>query len=571
MDDTTQAVQSSRQSAPPPLSAVERVVARGLPGVADALFVLVLLGTVFVLQSKVLGVDGDIGWHIRLGLSTLGGQLPRADFFSYTAAGRPLVGMEWLAEVCYAAAWRLAGLNGVVALAGVLIAGTSAGLFVALRRRATPLLLALPLALLAIGLTSIHWVARPHLFSFPLTLWWSEWLWRYWRDGRCGRLWAFPVVMVLWVNLHGGFVSGLILLGTGVAAAWLFPRARGKANPRALTATLVACLAATFANPWGWSWIGYFAAYFADPLVTANTQELQSPDFHTLVGRLFLALLLLLAACWVLGRRERISLASAPADPAAGMPAAVEPVTSAPAVATSVVPGGPEPLAWMTAGIWTILALFAVRAMPLWALMVTPILAEALTARLRDGAPLLARLRLLRWWAPAAARFQRLDAIERLVGRGLWASLALVFTLTTVLAGGRLPFTDQTVLDVRFPATVFPVAAVSRLQRIGVPAGHLFNTVQWGGYLEYALPSTPVFIDSRADFYGARLLGDYLAIMAVGPQWQTLLDHYQVTWALLPANLALTQVLRLSAGWSCRSLDSSQVAVLCIRRHASGP
>ncbi|HEX9058300.1 MAG TPA: hypothetical protein VF818_12290, partial [Ktedonobacterales bacterium] len=176
------------------LRSTERVIAWVLPSLADVLFVLCLLGIVMVLQGHVLGMDGDIGWHIRLGLRTLSGDLPRTDTFSSTAYGRPLVGMEWLAEVCYAAVWRLGGLNAVVALAGILVGATGAGLLLVLRARRVPMLLALPLALLALALTSIHWSARPHLFSFVLTLWWSEWLWRYWRDGERRRLWYFPAV-----------------------------------------------------------------------------------------------------------------------------------------------------------------------------------------------------------------------------------------------------------------------------------------------------------------------------------------------------------------------------------------
>ncbi|HEV7128853.1 MAG TPA: hypothetical protein VGN32_15595 [Ktedonobacterales bacterium] len=524
----------------------ERIVAWLLPSLADTVFALCLLGVVFVLQGKALGQDGDIGWHIQLGLRTINGNLPRLDSFSSTAYGHPLVGMEWLAEVCYAIAWRLAGLNGVVTLAGILIAVTSAGILIALRARGTPLLLALPLALLAIALTSIHWVARPHLFSFPLTLWWSEWLWRYWRDGKRWRLWAFPLVMVLWVNLHGGFLTGLILLGTAVVVALLFPKSRGKATLRALTLTLAGCLVATFANPWGWSWIGYFAAYFADPLISANTQELQSPDFHSLVGRLFLGLLLLLAATWIGSRR--------PVDNAN---------TTRAAAATGTT--GPEPLALAIAGVWTVLALSAIRAVPLWALVVTPLLAESLTSLTQRALHPAESSWARRWLRRAWRRSERLDATERRVGRGVWAAVALAFTLAVALNGGRLPGAHQVALAATFPATVFPVQAVDRLKQQGLPAGNGFNTVQWGGYLEYALPQDRVFIDSRSDFYGPRILRDYLLIIDVAPGWQRTLDLYHVRWALLPSDIALTQVLQTSGAWSCQPMDSTHLAVLCLR------
>lgn len=544
--------------APPRLSPAERIAAWLLPSFADLLFAVCLVGVVFGLQGRALGMDGDIGWHIRLGLRTLGGDLPRTDTFSFSAYGRPLVGMEWLAEVAYATVWKLAGLNGVVALAGMLIAATAAGLLWVLRGRGAPLVLALPLAFAAIALTSIHWVARPHLFSFPLTLWWSEWLWRYWRDGQRRRLWVFPAVMVLWVNLHGGFVTGLILLGTAVAVAWLFPRSRGRAEVKPLALTWLACLGATFVNPWGASWIGYFAAYFADPLVTAHTQELQSPDFHTLAGRLFLGLVLLLVAAWIFGGRRRMSAASDE-----GSPGAI---------------GAPEPLAWATAGVWTVLAMTAIRAVPLWALIVTPILGEALTVWLRgvtDVAPsgtprtaagFAARVRrgLRGLWAYSA----RMDALERQMGRGIWSGVALLVVAVVVANGGRFPGSSHAVARAEFDPTVFPVAAVARLRADGLPPGNGFSTVEWGGYLIYALPQNRVFIDSRSDFYGPGIFGDYVSIMEVDPSWQRVFARYAIQWALLPADTPLAQVLRASAGWSCGALDEAHVAVLCVRAGA---
>ncbi|GAC1455344.1 MAG: hypothetical protein PVSMB4_15860 [Ktedonobacterales bacterium] len=560
----------AQRAARPALRPVERVVARVLPSLADVIFVLCLGGIAFVLQGRALGRDGDIGWHIRLGLRTLAGDLPRADTFSSTAYGRPLVGMEWLSEVCYAAVWRAAGLNGVAALAAVLIAATAAGLLVALRQRHVPLVLALPLTLLALALTSIHWVARPHLFSLPLTLWWSEWLWRYWRDGQRRRLWYMPPVMVLWTNLHGGFLTGILLLGTAVAVSWLFPRHRGHAEPRALTATLGACLLATLVNPWGWAWPSYFAAYFADPLVTAYTQELQSPDFHTLVGRLFLALVLLLAAAWIFGGRGRVALAAAPAEAHGG-----DPLTGT-AVGGPGGAGAPEPLAWAIAGLWTVLACTAIRAVPLWALVVVPLLGEALTRWLREAGALTAHASRARSQVAALARgvlarSARLEATERQVGRGIWSALALLLLLVVVLGGGRFPGARQPVMRVAFSSQDFPVAAVEALHRDGLPPGRGFNTVEWGGYLIYALPEYRVFIDSRSDFYGQALLQDYLTIMGVAPGWQRALDRYHVSWALLPAAAPLAQVLVLSPGWACRPLGSDGVAVLCVRTRAGAP
>jgi hypothetical protein len=541
----------------PTASTVERFVGLLLPSLADVLFIVAFLGVALSLQGRALGQDGDIGWHIRLGLRTLSGDLPRTDTFSSTAYGRPLVGMEWLAEVCYALVWRMAGLNGVVLLAGLLIGGVTAGLYLVQRARGIPILVALPLTLAGTALTSIHWVARPHLFSLVLTLWWSDWLWRYWRDGRRSRLLVLPPVMILWVNLHGGFVGGLILLGTAVAVAWLFPGSSGHANRRELSITLLVCLLCTGITPWGWSWVGYFLAYFRDPLVTAYTQELQSPDFHSLVGRLFLALLLLLAASWIFGGHA-----------------------TSPAVGDTQESGGqdtgsndaPEPLAWATAGVWTIIACTAVRGVPLWAVVVIPLLGESVTSWLRRLAA--HPERTTPSWIPrlvraSLRRSQRLAVTERLMGRGIWAGLAIAGIVALVANGGMLPGGRAPLIQTQFSPRDFPVEAVARLRTTGLPTGRGFNTVEWGGYLTYALPEYHVFIDSRSDFYGEAVLRDYLTILDVGPAWQRTLDAYHVQWALLPLSAPVAGAMEASDEWSCRAMDRSGVAILCLRTGAA--
>ncbi len=33
------------------------------------------------------------------------------------------------------------------------------------------------------------------------------------REGQTGWLWTLPVLMILWTNLHGGFLIGIIIVG----------------------------------------------------------------------------------------------------------------------------------------------------------------------------------------------------------------------------------------------------------------------------------------------------------------------------------------------------------------------
>ncbi len=528
----------------PAVTPVERIVARLLPSVADLLFVCVLFAVLLGLQGKALGDDGDAAWSLRIGEQILAHGLPRTEFLLSTAFGQPTVHWEWLAQVAYALAARLGGLNGVVALAGALMAATGAGVFAITRRRGVPLLPALALALAAVALTSITWTARAQLFSLPLTLWWSDWIWRYRRDGDTRRLFAFPLVMALWANLHGGFIGGLILLASATAALWLVPRARGRANPRHLALALIATLAATLATPWCLDLWSHILTYARNPLISRYTQEYQSPDFHGAAGLLFLTLAFTVLAAWLWRVRRGVAL---------------------------------DALAVVQVGVWTALAFVSVRFVPLWALIATPFLSEALTSAWRARSPAAQRVAptgspsgpimpAVRSALERVARLsRRLEATEARSSRGIWMALALAAVLVLLVNGGALPSTSSPLADARFDARAFPVQAAARLHAEGLPNGTGFTTYTWGGYLDYALPEYRPFIDSRSDVYSQQLLSDYADIVALRPTWQRLLARYGVRWALVPRDDALTQALQLAPNWRCAPADDMGVAILCQR------
>lgn len=563
------------------LSKSERVIAACLPSAADMIFLSVLLGVLLGLQGRALGYDGDSGWNIRIGLHVLEHGIPRTEFLLSTTYGQPHVYWEWLSQTFYALAYRLGGLNGVVLLAALLVALTGTGLLVAMRGRGVPLLLALGLALLGTALTSITWTARSQLFSLLLTLCWSEWIWRYWRDGNPRRLWFFPVTMALWANLHGGFLGGLILLGVTVAVAWLAPHRHGEANPRHLTFALLGTLAATLMTPWGIDLYSHILWFFRNPLIVKDTQEHQSPDFHMLSGQVFMMLTFAIVAAWMYALWMRQSTSSPTSTPPAS-PDASQADSARPESATTT----PEPLALAQVGVWTALSLISVRYIPLWALIATPVLGDALVACARVYRASQNQKTATSGSAPAdiAGRIhaqaiqmamllgkraillsRRLEATDKLVGKGIWASLALIFVAATVAHGGAVPGASTHLLDAQYDTHTFPVRAAQELHANGLPQGVGFTTYEWGGYLDYALPEYHVFIDSRSDVYSAEMLGDYASIIGLNPGWQQTLDRYHVRWALIPAGSPLQQMLAISSGWQCSALGNDGVATLCTR------
>jgi hypothetical protein len=122
----------------------------------------------------------------------------------------------------------------------------------------------------------------------------------------------------------------------------------------------------------------------------------------------------------------------------------------------------------------------------------------------------------------------------------------VVFVVICFSAGVKL---DIGKTGNEFDPNVFPVEAVNWLEE-HPQEGNMFNSFTWGGYLLYRLwPDKTVFIDGQTDFYGEALSREYTQVMDAAEGWQTILDKYQVGWAILPAKDGIVQVLEGNPQW----------------------
>jgi hypothetical protein len=84
---------------------------------------------------------------------------------------------------------------------------------------------ALGAATVSLAFASSHFLARPHLLTFPIIVVWTASLARASDENRRPSLWLLPLMM-LWANLHGGFTLGLVLAaGFGLEATIAAPSA----------------------------------------------------------------------------------------------------------------------------------------------------------------------------------------------------------------------------------------------------------------------------------------------------------------------------------------------------------
>ena len=183
--------------------------------------------------------DPDTFWHIRTGRDIWEtGRFPVIDTYSHTYYGHPWIAKEWLSQLILYATHRIGGWNAVVALTVFALASTGALIFYFLSLRLN-YTLALVVTLAAIYLSSQTYLARPHVFSFPIIVIWTEYLVRASDKGRAPSFWLIPL-MTLWANLHGSFTVGFIIS----ALAFLnFVEKDGFSNRGAI-----------------WAWVGFIVA-----------------------------------------------------------------------------------------------------------------------------------------------------------------------------------------------------------------------------------------------------------------------------------------------------------------------
>jgi hypothetical protein len=183
---------------------------------------LVGLGAYAVTISRPLNLlnDADTLWHIAAGRWIIVHHaLPFRDPFSHTVPGGVWVPHEWLAEVVFAAIYDWLGWGGVVATTGLAIAAAFALLTRALQSSLGARRAAIGAAI-AFLLTEEHLLARPHILALPLLVVWMSAVIRARDHGRVSSLTLLPV-MILWCNLHGGFVVGLLFAALLAAEAVL--------------------------------------------------------------------------------------------------------------------------------------------------------------------------------------------------------------------------------------------------------------------------------------------------------------------------------------------------------------
>jgi hypothetical protein len=459
------------------------------------LFITILFISLFVMSTRAV-LDADFWWHLRTGQWIAENHaIPHVDPFSSTLNGNPWTAHEWLSELILYTIYRAGGLTlltltfaGIITIAYALAYWRSSG---------RPYIAGFATILGAIASAPI-WGVRPQIFTlllFSLSLYLLD---KYFVTGNIKVIILLPLLMVLWVNLHAGYMLGLALLGLYVFLKLLecyLPDALTADNSSRPNRKLIlpaagvfgaSCLAVII-NPNGVYMYVYPFETLSSKAMMALIEEWLSPNFH-LLEWLPLALFMTALVASGLFSRKRSSV-------------------------TEIV---------LTA-ILGYAALRSMRNVPLFAVAAIPVLAFHLDGifhlKVKKDIP------------------SQLNTVVNASILGLVLLVALV-QVSTVMLNQNNNEKDH-----------FPVSAVEWIKNNN-PRGNIFNTYGWGGYLIWHLyPNYKVYVDGRADVYGDAYLQDFISIYGAQPGWEDKLQRADVNLALVETGSPIANALSQSTNW----------------------
>jgi hypothetical protein len=446
--------------------------------------------------------DPDIWWHLRNAQHQIHTRsFLSADIYSFSVPGAAWINHEWLAELPLYIAWALLGCRGLFLVTAVTIECIFLGVFyLAFRRSANPKA-ALLVSLVAASLATVSFGPRTLLLGWLALVAELILLDHFRRSGpgavrRVALL--LPLLFVLWVNTHGSWLIGMVVLIT-FAGAGLIPL-RGHAiedlqwsreQRNALAATISLSVCGLFLNPYGWRLVVYpLNLAFHQKLNIANVEEWASLDFHAARGHLLLLVLALVFFAQIYR---------------GGKWAIYE-------------------LGFLLIGVYSaftytrFLFLASILIFPLFAQVVSPLAAyrEKQNRPWLNGAILCSLFLLMAHHMPSQAQAE---------------------------SGGDRDF---------------PTRALPFLKNFH-PQGRVFNEFLWGGYLEWNARQIPVMIDSRVDIfeYGG-VLKDYLDAIRL-KNTLSILDKYQIRYVLFEQNSPLVYLLEQTHAWKADYQDGTTI------------
>jgi hypothetical protein len=450
----------------------------------------------FFFASRPLS-DADFWFHLKTGEYIIGkGLIPRTDPFSYVHFGRPWTAHGWLSGVVFYVLYSKAGPYSLSFLFALL---TALAFWIVYRRCESHPFIAGFATLLGVWTVLPTIGVRPRVFSLLFASGFLAVLNRYAARGEGRLIWLLVPLTALWTNLHGGFFIGLALIVLTIIGVPLDAWAAGeKIKPflprlRVLSLVLLGCLLAALLNPYGVRIYSFLLGVLTSSVFQEMVVDWLSPNFHQPESRpLILLMLLTIAAIALSPKRVR-----------------------------------PSEVLLFLATLYATLK--AQRNLAIFALVAAPLFAHYVQS-----------------WLDSTS-FGKTFGKPRSTSLNRWPILVGLLLLLPLFAFVlKLKRTVYSPPDQK--ALTVPVKAVDYLRENGI-TGHTFTDPNiWGGYLLWALPSNPVYIDGR-DMYPEQFVKEFVDIIRGIKDWRAAFDRYDVKVVIVRPASMLARELGESSDW----------------------
>ena len=466
----------------------------------EKLYLIIALLLILIMAVRT-PLETDMWWHLRVGEETLrNGEVYSVDTFSFTREGTDWINHSWLSQVVMFLTFQSGSYYGISVWVGV--CAVLSMLFIYLQMKGHPLLRSAVLLFAAV-VSSVVWSPRPQIHTLVLFSLMSYLIFKYRSTKQIGYLaWSIPI-FILWGNLHGGYVLGIILIGSVIVGEILnkvlfmeFIDHLSWRNIGILSIFMVVSFLVILINPFGLD-------MWRIPFNTVGVETLQnlinewaSPDFHQAFQQPMLWMLL--------GVFSLIGLSKKSIDGAELLPLIV--------------------FSWA--------ALVARRNFGPFAIIAAPIFSRYL-ASLIDN-----------WLNTAREKLKWIDKfIEKSSQSNKEIKPGFKNLINIILISSLLVGVGWKIMDVNDKEFVqqaerefFPAAAVDWLETSEIK-GNMFNDYNWGGYLIWHLRDTPVFVDGRTDLFGDEILNDYVDVFSGQFELGEFIDKYEIDFLLVKPGL----------------------------------
>ncbi|MBA4385614.1 MAG: hypothetical protein C0410_12825 [Anaerolinea sp.] len=481
---------------------------RPLKNNRNLLFLFIIFSIILLLTFSPIS-DPDFWWHIRTGQWIAENHsIPKADPFSYTANNHPWIAHEWLSDLFIYFVYKLGGFRLLTLIFSLITLAVFVFSYLRCIQKSRPYIAGM-LILLGASASIPFWGIRPQMISLLFSAVFLFLLDRYQETRHLRYLIPIPLLTVLWVNLHGGFLLGLGILGIYILGNFIELVVDKLKYKEPITTTqrvliysfcgiFIISLLATLANPNGIQILVYPFQTLTDASMQQFIVEWVSPDFHQLYMLPF-ALILLLLIVFGLSGSKRIST-----------------------------------IKIILAVVFCFGALRSVRHIPLFVILIIPILAEQISSLLQTGIPSYKEGWFYRW-------------------KISWVICVL---LTAIMA---LTFVKVTNRQSEVENNEFPKAATEWILQNNLK-GEIFSSYTWGGYLIWKLyPYNLVYIDGRMDIYEDSIVSNYKNIYYTGADWLQLLDESPTQLVLVENDSKLAASLTDEKKWKIKYKDTQSI------------